>query len=217
MTSLLRLASALVLSVGLTYGPASAHPHMFVDALSRLLTDDEGRLTAVRTALVVDPLTTMFTLEEYEIGPDNALTPDQQTAIADGIIAGLGAYEFFTEMKVDGERISLGAPAVLEVGLSDGMLSATLELQLEIPLAPQGHDFEIALFDPTYYASVVTIGPILLPASMGECEVSFQTFKPEMLDTITLSRLGQLTREETPDDQRIGARFADRNHIECPK
>ncbi|MEM8823617.1 MAG: DUF1007 family protein, partial [Pseudomonadota bacterium] len=48
--------SAITLGLG---APAGAHPHVFVDAQSGFVFDDEGRLEALRITWTYDALTTL--------------------------------------------------------------------------------------------------------------------------------------------------------------
>lgn len=205
----------LALPVALLASVATAHPHMFVDAQSTLVVDGDGRLTAVRTALVIDPLTTQYVLEQYDLGFDADLTEDDQSAIARGMVEGLQLYAFFTEITRDGAPVAFKDAAVSDVQLHGDLLAAALELTLDEPLPLAGAPVEIALFDPTYFAAVTTLGPPVLPEALGACAVDFTRFEPQSLDAVTLLELSRLSREETPSEPRIGARFADRSRLTC--
>lgn len=207
--------AVLAAAAAMLWTAAAAHPHMFVDAQSTLLVDASGRLTGVRTALIVDPLTTQFVLEEHGVPADAPLTDDDRRAIAQGMVDGLGAHDFFTEFKRGGAPVAIAQASVGQIQLHDDLLAAALELTVAEPFPLAGAPLELALFDPTYFAAVTTLGPPVLPVGAGACAVAFTRFEPRSLDSVALLELGRLSREETPDDPRIGARFADRSRITC--
>lgn len=209
-------AAALLIAATLCAAPAMAHPHMFVDARARLVVDDAGRLTALRSMLVIDPLTTLFVLEDYDLDPDAPVLTDAQGAqVAENMVTGLSDYDYFTELTIDGAPVGFASATVTDVALSDGKLTATLVLTLAEPLEIAGRSFELALFDPTYYAAVETLGAPLLPETLSGCSTELRDFEPQSMDSATLAELSQLDRDETPPDPRIGARFADRSLITC--
>ena len=208
-------AVSLAIAAAMLSTSVLAHPHTFVDAQSTLLVDKGGRLTSVRTALVIDPLTTQFVLEEHGIAFDTALDEGDRLAIAQGMVEGLGAYDFFIEIKQDGAPVAIAYASISQVLLQDDRLAAALDVTLAEPLPLEGRRLEIALFDPTYFAAVTTLGPPLMPETASVCVVDFVRFEPQSLDAASLLDLGLLSREETPADPRIGARFADRSYITC--
>lgn len=205
----------LALAVALSASPAAAHPHMFVDAQSTLILDQGGRLAGVRTALIIDPLTTQFVLEQYNLGVGVDLTDEDRRVIAEGMVEGLAVYGYFTEITRDGALVDVAAASVSQVQLHDDLLAAALELTLAEPFSLDGADVEIALFDPTYYAAVTTLGPPVLPEMSAACAVDFTRFEPHYLDAATLLELSRLARDETPSESRVGARFADRSRLTC--
>lgn len=211
MTSAVFVAiAAMMLSTA-----AFAHPHMFVDAQSTLLVGADGRVTGVRTAMIIDPLTTQYVLEEHGLGPDAALTDADRQVIAEAMVGGLSEYDYFTEIRHDGELVAIADAAVGQVQIHGDLLAAALDLTFSEPLPLDGEPLEVALFDPTYFAAVKTLGPPIVPESVGACTVDFVRFEPQSLDAMMLLELDELSREETPADPRIGARFADRSRVEC--
>ncbi len=209
-------AAALALTATTLAPAASAHPHMFVEARSEITINESGRLTGVRTSMLIDELTTLFTLEANGVvSLDAPLTEGQQRAIGDGMVEGLGYYDYFTDLDVDGARLSFAEATVTDVRLEGAQLAATLELRLDAPLDLRGRSIGLALYDPTYFAAVETLAPPSLPDALDACQARLVKFEPTNLDSTTLAALGALSREETPEDERIGARFADRSTITC--
>lgn len=217
MTAGRRILSAVAIVVAASPGAADAHPHMFVSARSLLVADADERLTGLRTALIIDPLTTQFVLDDHDIAPNATLTEKQRDAIAQGMIDGLRDYDFFTDLRVDDTRIALSKAAVTQVMLDGDLLAATLELTLDAPLDLRGRELALSLYDPTYFAAVTTLDAPVLPEAFAACTERLTRFEPRALDSSTLADLSQLSREEMPDDPRIGARFADRSTIACPE
>lgn len=211
------LSAALVLLASALSAPqAAAHPHMFVEARAELLLDDAGRLVGVRSVMIIDELTTLFTLEGYGILTlDEPLTEAQRAEIGAGMVDGLAAYDYFTDLQLGDERQSFVDAAVTELRLEEARLAATLELTLETPKALSAAGVELALYDPTYFAAVDTIAEPTFSSARTDCRVRLVKFEPSSMDAANLFMLGALSREETPENVHIGARFADRSFVTC--
>lgn len=216
MTKRLCAAATLAFTAALTASAALAHPHMFVDARSEFAVDEAGRLTGLSTVMLIDELTTLFVLEEHGVfTADAPLSDAKREAIGAGLIAGLGDYDYFTTLEIDGARVAFADAKITALRLDDARLAATLELTLAAPQALRGRTLELGLYDPTYFAAVDTLtAPILPPAAEG-CRSRLFDFEPTQLDSVSLFKLGALSREETPEDPRVGARFADWSTITC--
>lgn len=205
-------------AVALAAAPAGsqAHPHMFVDAMSELRLDDAGYLTGLRTTMFIDAFTSLYVLEENGVtSPAVPLTQTQRDTIGADAAEGLGIYEYFTDLRVDEERLSFASAAVDDVQVSGERLVLTLDLTLAAPRDLRGRSLDLALYDPTFFADVRTMAPPVLPIAAPECDVVLTPFEPTQLESYSLMALSALSREETPDDPRIGAQFADRSAITC--
>lgn len=208
------LAALAVLGASAT--PAAAHPHMFVDAWSELVFDETGRLVAVRTRMRMDELTSLFTLEDNGVDDiDRPLTDAEQAKIAEGMVDGLGFYEYFTDLEIDGAHQTFSGASVSDVRIEGVQLIATLELQLETPQPLTQRDVVLSLYDPTYFAAIDVMEAPVFSAPAAGCRSELTKFEPTSLDAADIEILSALSREETPDDPRIGARFADRSRILC--
>lgn len=189
---------------------------MFVDAFSTFEVDDAGRLTGLRTTFLIDELTTLFVLEEHGVGAfQTTLQEAERAAIGAGVLDGLSAYDYFTDLKIEGERSTFVEARTTEIHLVEGRLSATLELALPSPQVLDGRVVELALYDPTFFAAVETMVAPSLPGRLESCVAHLLKFDPSHLESTTLAALSALSREETPEDPRIGARFADRSTVRC--
>ncbi|MBX2856595.1 MAG: DUF1007 family protein [Rhodobacteraceae bacterium] len=195
---------------------ALSHPHMFVDSRSELSINKTGQLTGLSTVMLIDELTTLYVLEENGVlSATEPLTDAQRAAIADGVVAGLRHYAFFTDLRIDGARLTFSDARISALDLEKARLAATLELTLETPQELEGRLVELALYDPTYFAAVDTLAAPIMPPALNNCSAHLVDFEPTKLDSGSLVALGALSREETPADPRIGARFADRSTIAC--
>ncbi|MCI4665409.1 MAG: DUF1007 family protein [Neomegalonema sp.] len=197
-------------------GPAAAHPHMFVDAKAELVADAEGRVTGLRVLMRIDELTTLYVLEENAIkSVAQPLTQAQSAKIGAAMVTGLATYGYFTDLRIGDKRLKFSRASAHNVRLEKGKLAATLILELEAAAKIDAEAIKLSLYDPTYFAAVSTIAPPTLPTQMARCASKLVKFRPTLLDSATLSQLSALSREKTPDDPQIGAKFADRSYVSC--
>jgi ABC-type uncharacterized transport system substrate-binding protein len=119
------LSAALL---GLSVQPASAHPHVFIDAGITLMTDDDGTITAVEVTWLYDELYTLILLQDYELDTDfdGALT---QAEVADTLGFDLNwnsGFEGGLYLSREGTMLELGTPEPLSLSLrEDGRMQTT--------------------------------------------------------------------------------------------
>lgn len=198
--------------------PVLAHPHMFFDAQATFQLNDAGALQAVRVAFIVDEFNSLYTLTELGLDPDGdgALTPEEEIELAKAMRRGLSDYGFFTELSENGAPIALAPPSKGAAIMDGGQIVAQFDLPLAEPLDPSGRLLRLRLFDPTYFTEVAVVAPpVVQGGAEGACAVRFEKFQIDQAASEAKSMLSQLSREETPEDQSVGAMFADTAILVC--
>jgi len=195
---------------------AEAHPHVFIDGGVDFLFD-EGRLTAIRVTWVYDPFASLFIVEELGLDADGdgALTASDHATLVRDQTRWPEGYEGDNYLRVDGELVALEAPGNGTAALVDGRVRVTFERALAEPVPARGLRALAQLYDPTYfYAYAVEETPALEGAPAG-CEAAVHPYgETEELAGLQQT-LAQLSREETPDYENVGALFADRIVLTC--
>lgn len=200
--------------------PAVAHPHMFFDAQAQFVVDAQARLTGIDVGFVVDDFNSLYTLAELSLDQDGdgALTEDEAAELADALRLGLGDYGYFTDLRLDGAPIDIGAPTEIVATLAHGRIAARLDYDLDAPLPIAGAEAVLALYDPTYFTAVtMAAAPALLAPNDADarCTTTLDPFEPTTALAATQQLLAALGREETPEEANVGERFADRARLQC--
>jgi ABC-type uncharacterized transport system substrate-binding protein len=131
------------------------------------------------------------------------------------MVSGLSLYDYFTELRIDDKRVTFASAHISDVSLQDNRVVAALNLVLPEPTDLRGRRIALAIYDPTYFTAIDTLGAPALPGSLSFCTTWLTKFRPAGPDSLTLAMLSKLSREDIPEDTRIGARFADWSTIEC--
>jgi ABC-type uncharacterized transport system substrate-binding protein len=77
------------------------------------------------------------------------------TEVANTNLANLAEYDYFTDVRLDGERLRLGEVTRSETGLRDKRLWLRFEVPLIEPVDPHSGRLTFAVYDPTYYIEIL--------------------------------------------------------------
>lgn len=133
--------------------PALAHPHSWIDLESRLVFDEAGRLERLWQGWLFDEFYTAFIAEEFVTAGLEPSAFLEQVAAEN--LANLRAYDYFTELKLDGEPLALGELGRFASTLKGERLWLEFEVALAEPVDPAGSQLSLAVFDPTYYIEIL--------------------------------------------------------------
>lgn len=194
-----------------------AHPHMFFKSTAQFILDDQGRLAKLRVVFLIDELNTVYTMAELGVNKDGdqTLSADDTRKIAKNVLEGFGHYRYFTYLSAQERAIALGRPLDLKVRLHQNRLGLVFLIPLEKPLGLKGQSVSLQLYDPTYFTAISIDLPAKIVGSGPQCAVS--THQPSNTEQTQRSQLllSQLSREETPEDENVGAIFAETTRLTC--
>ncbi|MBR2512466.1 MAG: DUF1007 family protein [Halomonas sp.] len=131
-----------------------AHPHGWIDLNVRVVTDDQGVVSALHQTWQMDPFYSLVVFEELQQVPGADLTQGLDQ-LGSEIRNNLAQQHYFTEVRIDGKRQSLGEVTEYTALERDGRLTFMFILPLSSPQPLAGHTLEYQVFDPTYYLEVV--------------------------------------------------------------
>lgn len=134
-------------------GVALAHPHGWIDIRVRLVVDEEGRVEALHQAWRMDPFYSLVLIEELsrtEGGLEAGLD-----RLGGEIRGNLAPFDFFTEVRVGDDELSLGDVTEYTVMERDGRVEFIFLLPLAEPQPLSEQTLQYQVFDPTYYLEVV--------------------------------------------------------------
>jgi len=191
-------ASALALAILETgLSPASAHPHILIDARAEILFNAQGLLVAVRNVWDFDDAFSAFAIQGYDTRNNGNPTRADLQPLAEINLKSLKEYGYFTQVKIDGTLVAVGHPEDYYDIFADEKLTLRFTLPLAKPLDVHGKTVEIDVYDPAYFAAITFAkkSPVRLAGNATGCESIIH--RPEPLDPGVASQLAVI-----PADQR---------------
>jgi ABC-type uncharacterized transport system substrate-binding protein len=189
------LLAVVMLGAGLR--PASAHPHILIDAHAEVLFNAQGQIVGVTNVWDFDDAFSAFAIQGYDSKSDGNPTRADLQPLAEVNLQSLAEYGYFTQLKVDGIPVAVGHPRDYYDVFADEKLTLHFTLPLAKPLDIRGKTVEIDVYDPAYFAGITFAKgtPVRLAGNSTGCES--YVHRPEPLDAVTASRLAVI-----PADQR---------------
>ena len=194
-------------------GPAGAHPHVFVDAGAGFRLDGEGRLAGLRIVWTYDAFTSLVLFDQLGLDEDRDGVLDEADLAA--IVAGETdwppEYDGDVHLDMAGAPVPLGRPENGEAWMEEDRISVAFDLPLASPLeTPDGA--RLRLYDPFYYYAYSVS---LLEAGAGPCRPVLHPFVPDEATSELRLTLSALSQEEVPEQEEVGALFADEVVLAC--
>lgn len=149
LVPLLALLLALVAAT-----PASAHPHVWIDARFEVVFDAQEQVSALRVDWRFDEFYSLFAIEGLDSNGDGRLDPAELQPLAELNVTSLKEYGYFTEVLADGEPLAFDDARDYASRYEDGILSLTFEIPLAAPVDPRVARVRFRSYDPTFYIAI---------------------------------------------------------------
>ena len=148
-----RRASPLLAVLALLAGirQADAHPHVWVQARSTVELDAGMHLTGLEQTWTFDPEYSAFATLNLDTAGDGKPAPDKLAALAKTQLASLAEYKYFTHAKVNGKKVTFGAPTGAKLTFADGRLTLTFLLPVAQPPVLKVASFDT--YDETFFVA----------------------------------------------------------------
>lgn len=132
-----------------------SHPHVWVEAETSMVFA-EGRLTQLKLQWTFDPFFSAILYEDFDVNRNDHFDPTEVTAMRDGAFQGLGQVGFFTDLRVDGQRIEWNGPRDFGISVSEDDYIVSYYFTLDVPPAPNALDqsISLSLYDPEFFVDV---------------------------------------------------------------
>ena len=201
----------------------STHPHVFVTGGAHFEVDDQGRLSKLHVSWIYDSYASLYLLSYLGVDEDGdqVLTEEEKAKILADQTNWPEDFQGDSYLYVSGKKMGLGGPGNPDTRiLESGQVEVTFERSLDEPFRPNADGNPVAivkLYDPTfYYAYEVTDPPRIIGPDGHGCTVEH---KPYDANDPTLKalqvELSALGTDETPDQQDVGALFANELRMTC--
>lgn len=188
----------LALAGLLIAGPASAHPHVWVDAKAEVVWDAKGEITAIRHIWQFDPDFTAYATLNLDANNDGKLSEDELAPLAQTNMDALKEYDYFTHIYVgaDHKKVTFAKPEEYWLDFHNQRLTLFYTLPLAKPLALHGPAM-LEVGDPEYFVAISFIknAEVHLENAPKGCTASYKP--PHELDAQTMTVLSAV-----PVDQR---------------
>ena len=154
----------LTLPLLVAQAPASAHPHIFVDAKAGFTFDAQNQIDGLRISWTYDAFTTLFLFDVLDLDKDGdgALDDADYAAILEGETKWAEGYVGDIYLEVDDVVAPHLLPVDAEAAYQDDRITVMFNLPLADPLAVAGRDVVLRLYDPNYYYAY-TVTDIIEP------------------------------------------------------
>jgi ABC-type uncharacterized transport system substrate-binding protein len=192
--------------------PATAHPHVWVTAVSELIYGPNGAVTAIRHAWTFDDMFSAYALQGTESKKKGVYTREELAPLAQTNVESLREYGFFTFAKVDGQKQPFLAPIDYFLEYRDSALVLHFTLPFKTPI--KSKQLAVEIFDPSYFVdfALQKQEPIRLHGAPASCTAAIQ--RPSD-GTAGAQKLGEASFLDGSNSN-YGAMFANRITVDCP-
>ena len=205
----LRTITLLILLTGALLAPASyGHPHAWIDLRTSVVRDATGRIIAIEQEWLLDPLYSTVLVE------DLGASDDVLRAHGADMLARLKAFNYFTEVRVDGAVQSPVVVSEFETALRSRRFWLRFVMPLSEPADATRRSVSYAVFDPTYYVEMLHLADDVVQfmgPNPGQCSADIAPPQPT---TAAIIRAQSTDVDKNPDNS-LGALFAERVDIAC--
>lgn len=175
-------------------GPVVAHPHILIDAKVNLRFDAAGAIVGLQHAWTFDSAFSAWMVLGLDSNGDGLTTSDELQPLADWNLVGLADYDFFSYAGGADSQIRFAPDGDQRMDYVDGRLTLRYSVSAATPFAATTR-FELAVYDPEYYAAVTYAGAddVTLEAAPTHCSLAREAPKP--LDPAISQQLNALGPE----------------------
>ncbi len=149
-------AMTLVASISVlaTSQTALAHPHVWIDANTELVFEND-KITAVRVHWVFDDLFSMAMIDEFDQNHDTRFFGDENQTVHDNAFIALSEFSWMTHLRKNEELVTFsGATDFVADITDDRRVTYDFVLTLAEPIDPIKDAVSLSVYDAEYYIDV---------------------------------------------------------------
>ncbi len=211
MRSLKAFLGAALLALLWGASAAQAHPHVFVTVRSEVLYDAEGKITGIRHAWTFDDMFSTYATQGLEQKQKGVFTREELAPLAEVNITSMKDFAFFTEGKLNGQKIEFNDPVDYWLDYTNQELTLNFTLPVKAPAKVKDLNFDV--YDPVYFVAfeLAEKEPIRLVAAPETCKLSVakpQSAGPQR--SLSESFFNQLDANSA-----FGSQFANKISVKC--
>jgi ABC-type uncharacterized transport system substrate-binding protein len=201
--------------------PAAAHPHVWTEMATDLVFTDQGMVKGLAILWTFDDAYAREALSTFTPDANGNYRQAELDALTRENVDALKDYEYFTLMRVDGEKQALGEvdPKLAKNVWRDGKLSLLLFVPLRQPVDPRQGSFSVKVFDPEYYVAIDyrKDDPFRVTGKPPQgCKVALEPLASTADLVQTRAFLADKDKDwKPPPDQEFGETFAQALTVAC--
>jgi ABC-type uncharacterized transport system substrate-binding protein len=199
------------LALPLVVSAALSHPHVYVTMKSDIVYDAEGRMTGIRHHWTFDDMFSSYATQGLEQKQKGVFTREELQPLAEVNITSMKEFEYFTEGKMNGQKVEFAAPTDYFLELKDQLLTLHFTLPLKTPVATKSVDLEI--YDPLYFVAFEfdEKNPITLKDAPPNCKLN----TAKLGDGTQAKSLSESVFARPDPNNPFGAQFANKIAVKC--
>ncbi len=205
--------AALLSSIA--FGPAEAHPHVFVTAKEQVIFGADGSVTGIRAVWTFDEMYSSFVTQGLA-APGETPTREQLAPLAKTNVESLAEFGYFTVARLSGRKLEFDEPVDYSMEENKERLATlTFTLPLKTPVKPVPA-LNVSVYDPTYFVSfsMDEHDPVAMVSAPGGCSTS--VIKPRPLDASDNQKLSEAFFANMSPGQDFGIKLASKVMVACP-
>lgn len=214
-----KIAAGVLASAIVSSAPAGAHPHVRVEMRSDVVFNEQGQIHAINLIWTFDDAYTQMALDGLDANGDGVYSQAEIDPLTKENMISLKDYEYFTVLRVNGEKQALGE--VTEYGQiwSNDKLQLHFQVPLKTPADPAKGEFVAKVYDPDFFIAidyvkdepVTVIGP--MPKS---CKMALKPVPSDAEIEATRAMLSDKPAGWKPENNEdFGALFAQPVSVSC--
>jgi ABC-type uncharacterized transport system substrate-binding protein len=196
--------------------PASAHPHVWINARAEVMFAPDSKVMGIRHQWTFDEAYTAYVTQGLDKDGDGKLTPEELQELAEENAQGLSEFEYFTTLKVQGKQQTFDAPRDARMSMDGNQVTMTFLLPLKAAVPVNGA-LAIQIDDPSFfvYFSLSDQSSVTLANAPQGCVTNIAKAKP--LD----AAMQQILQDEgaiqaAPPGANFSVEYSNKAIIACP-
>ena len=199
--------------------PAIAHPHVWITMRSDVVVTGDGLIKGLNLEWTFDDNYAQMAMDGLDTNGDGVFSQSELDPLTKENIASLKEYEYFTVMRVAGEKQEIGEVTEFGQIWSNGKLALYFHVPLKAPADPRKGEFMVKVYDPDFFiamdyaaAEPVTVVGNLPPA----CKLAVKPVPTDAELEQTRAMLSTKDKDWQPEtNEDFGAMFAQPVAITC--
>lgn len=200
-------------------GSALAHPHVWVEMQSSLVTNADGNITGLKVEWTFDDGYTQTAIEGLDADGDGTFSSTELMPLTKENINSLKEYDYFAVMHLKGEKLPISDVTEFGQVYANGKLKLYFSVPLKTSADPRSGEFTARVYDPEFFIAFDYTGDdaaALEGALPDGCKMELKPLQTSEESDQTLAMLAEKGQDWKPEQaEDFGAIFAQPVVVTC--